>query len=116
MVLLLRIAERSPVTTIWAEDGTVFLVQALARPEHLLASYAGYLQLLPRIIGQLVALLPLPDAAAAFAISGAAIASAVALFVFHASAGHIRSGWPRGLLAAAVLLLPVAPLEIATAA
>ena len=57
--------------------------------------------------------LPLPEAAAAFAIAGAVIASAVALFVFHASAGHIHSGWLRGLLAAAVLLLPVAPLEIA---
>jgi hypothetical protein len=113
VVLLLRIAGRSPLTTIWAEDRTVFLVQALASPRHLFASYAGYLQLLPRIIGQLVAFLPLPDAAAAFAISGAAIASAVALFVFHASAGHIRSVWLRGLLAAAVLLLPVAPLEIA---
>ena len=113
VVLLLRIAGRSPVTTIWAEDRTVFLVQALAAPWHLFASYAGYLQLLPRIIGQLVAFLPLPDAAAAFAISGAVIASAVALFVFHASAGHIHSGWLRGLLAAAVLLLPVAPLEIA---
>jgi hypothetical protein len=113
VVLLLRIAGRSPVTTIWAEDRTVFLVQALAGPRYLFASYAGYLQLLPRIIGQLVALLPLTDAAAAFAISGATIASAVALFVFHASAGHIRSGWLRGLLAAAVLLLPVAPLEIA---
>jgi hypothetical protein len=113
VVLLLRIAGRSPVTTIWAEDRTVFLVQALATPGHLFAAYAGYLQLLPRIIGQLVAFLPLPDAAAAFAISGAVIASAVALFVFHASAGHIHSGWLRGLLAAAVLLLPVAPLEIA---
>ena len=113
VVLLLRIAGRSPVTTIWAEDRTVFLVQALASPRHLFASYAGYLQLLPRIIAQLVAFLPLPDAAAAFAISGAVIASAVALFVFYASAGHIRSGWLRGLLAAAVLLLPVAPLEIA---
>jgi len=113
VVLLLRIAGPSPVTTIWAEDRTVFLVQALASPWHLFASYAGYLQLLPRIIGQLVAFLPLPDAAAAFAISGAAIASAMALFVFHSSAGHIRSPWLRGLLAAAVLLLPVAPLEIA---
>jgi hypothetical protein len=113
VVLLLRIAGRSPVTTIWAEDRTVFLVQALASPWHLFASYAGYLQLLPRMIGQLAAFLPLPDAAAAFAISGAVIASAVALFVFHASAGHIRSGWLRGLLAVAVLLLPVAPLEIA---
>ena len=113
VVMLLRIGGRSPVTTIWAEDRTIFLVQALAGPRHLFASYAGYLQLLPRLIAQLVAFLPLPEAAAAFAISGAAIASAVALFVFHASAGHIRSAWLRGLLAAAVLLLPVAPLEIA---
>jgi hypothetical protein len=113
VALLLRIAGRSPVTTIWAEDRTVFLVQALASPGHLFASYAGYLQLLPRLIAQLVVFLPLPDAAAAFAISGAVIASAVALFVFHASAGHLHSVWLRGLLAAAVLLLPVAPLEIA---
>jgi hypothetical protein len=112
-VLLLRIAGRSPLTTIWAEDRTVFLVQALGTPWHLFASYAGYLQLLPRLIAQLVAFLPLPDAAAAFAIAGALIASAVALFVFYASAGHIHSAWLRALLAAAVLLLPVAPLEIA---
>jgi hypothetical protein len=113
VVLLLRIGGPSPVTTIWAEDRTVFLVGALAGPRHLFAPYAGYLQLLPRLIAQLVAFLPLPDAAAAFAITGAVIAAAVALFVFHASAGHIRSAWLRGLLAAAVLLLPVAPLEIA---
>jgi hypothetical protein len=113
VVLLLRIAVRSPLTTIWAEDRTVFLAQALASPRHLFASYAGYLELLPRIIAQLVSFLPLPDAAAAFAVSGAVIASAVALFVFHASEGHVRSAWLRGLLAAAVLLLPVAPLEIA---
>jgi hypothetical protein len=111
--MLLRIAVRSPVTTIWAEDRTVFLVGALAGPGHLFASYAGYLELLPRLIAEFVSFLPLPDAAAAFAIAGAVIAAAVALFVFHASAGHIRSVWLRGLLAAAVLLLPVAPLEIA---
>jgi hypothetical protein len=113
VTLLLRIAGRSPLTTIWAEDRTVFLVQALASPWHLFASYAGYLQLLPRLIAQFVSFLPLPEASAAFAITGAVIAAAVALFVFHASAGHIRSRWLRGLLAAAVLLLPVAPLEIA---
>jgi hypothetical protein len=113
VLLLLRIAEPSPLTTIWAEDRTVFLEQALASPRNLFASYAGYLQLLPRLIAQFVSFLPLRDASAAFAISGAVIASAVALFVFHASAGHIHSRWLRGLLAAAVLLLPVAPLEIA---
>ena len=113
VVLLLRVAGRSPLTTIWAEDRTVFLEQALASPRNLLASYAGYLQLLPRLIAQFVSFLPLRDASAAFAISGAVIASAVAIFVFHSSAGHIHSPWLRGLLAAAVLLLPVAPLEIA---
>jgi hypothetical protein len=113
VVLLLRISGRSPLTTIWAEDRTVFLEQALASPRNLFASYAGYLQLLPRLIAEFVSFLPLPYASAAFAISGAVIASAVALFVFHASAGHIRSPWLRGLAAAAVLLLPVAPLEIA---
>jgi hypothetical protein len=111
--MLLRIAGRSPLTTIWAEDRTVFLVQALASPWHLFASYAGYLQLTPRLIAQFVSFLPLPDAAAAFAVVGAFTASAVALFIFHASAGHVRSRWLRALLAAAVLLLPVAPLEIA---
>jgi hypothetical protein len=113
VVMLLRIAGRSPLSTIWAEDRTVFLVQALARPWRLFSSYAGYLQLLPRLIAQFASFLPLRDAAAAFAISGAVVASAVALFVFYASAGHIRSRWLRALLAAAVLLLPVAPLEIA---
>jgi hypothetical protein len=113
VVMLLRIAGRSPLTTIWAEDRTVFLVQALASPWHLFSSYAGYLQLLPRLIAQFVSFLPLRDASAAFAISGAVIASAAALFVFYASAGHVRSWWLRALLAAAVLLLPVAPLEIA---
>jgi hypothetical protein len=113
VVMLLRIAGRSPLTTIWAEDRTVFLVQALASPWHLFSSYAGYLEFLPRLIAQFVSFLPLRDAAAAFAISSAAIASAVALFVFHASAGHVRFSWLRALLAAAVLLLPVAPLEIA---
>jgi hypothetical protein len=111
--MLLRIAGRSPLTTIWAEDRTVFLVQALAHPWQLFAAYAGYLELLPRLIAQFVSFLPLRDASAAFAISGAVVASAAALFVFHASAGHVRSVWLRALLAAAVLLLPVAPLEIA---
>jgi hypothetical protein len=113
VVMLLRIAGRSPLTTIWAEDRTVFLVQALASPWRPFSAYAGYLQLLPRLIAQFVSFFPLRDAAAAFAIAGAVIASAMALFVFHASAGHVRSGWLRALLAAAILLLPVAPLEIA---
>ena len=57
--------------------------------------------------------LPLRDAAAAFAIAGALITTGCALFIFQASAGHIRSVALRLVLAAAVILLPVAQLEIA---
>jgi hypothetical protein len=48
-----------------------------------------------------------------FAVSGALIASACGLYVFHASAAHIQSVTLRALLGAAILLLPTAPLEIA---
>ncbi len=112
VLLVLRPAGPSPLTTIYAEDLTVYLNQALSSPWPIFASYNGYLQLLPRLIGQLAVLVPLPEAALVFALSGAVTASAVALFVFHASAGHIHSARLRVLLAAAVLLLPVAPLEI----
>jgi hypothetical protein len=126
IVLLLRVAGHPaghqaghqavhPVwDTLFAEDYGVFLVNALARPWHLLTPYNGYLQLGPRLIGQLVAsFLPLADAAAAFTVAGALIASASALVIYHAIGGYVRSPWHRALAAAALLLLPIAPLEIA---
>jgi hypothetical protein len=97
---------------MYAEDYWVFLPGALAHPWHLLLPDGGYVELGPRLIAQFVSYLPLRDAAAAFAIIGALITCLCALFIFHASAGFIRSPWLRGLLALAVVLLPVAPLEI----
>jgi hypothetical protein len=97
---------------MYAEDYSVFFPGALARPWRLLVPDGGYVELGPRLIAQLAASLPLRDAAAAFAVTGALIACLCALFIFHASAGFIRSAWLRGLLALAVVLLPVAPIEI----
>jgi hypothetical protein len=113
LLLLGRIPGTPAWDGIYAEDLGVFLVNALQHPWYLLIPYAGYLQLVPQSLGQVAALLPLPDAAAFFAVAGALIASACALFIFHASAGHVRSPVLRALLALAVILLPVAPLEIA---
>ena len=87
--------------------------QALAHPWHLLQSYAGYLQLVPRLIGQIAALVPIRDASVVFAVGGALVASACGLFAYHASAGHVSSRWLRALLGLSVVLLPVAQLEIA---
>lgn len=111
-VLLLRSAGRPVWDTIYAEDLAIFLPQAIRHPWHLFIPYAGYLELLPRLIAQAVAHLPLRDAAREMAMAGALAAAGSALVVYHASAGHIRSGWLRLTLAAGVVLLPVAPLEI----
>ena len=65
------------------------------------------------MVAQLATFVPLPQVPVVFAVSGALIASACGLYVFHASAGHIQSAALRALLGAAIVLLPIAPLEIA---
>jgi hypothetical protein len=111
---LARYVGAPPWKTIYAEDLPVYLVEALANPwRSLFTPYAGYLQLVPRMLGQLMSMLPLHDAAAGFAISGALITSFCALFIFRVSTGHVRHPLMRGLLALSVLLLPVALLQIA---
>jgi len=114
LVMLVRVSGTVPAwDSIYGEDLGIFLVQALQHPWPVLVGYAGYLQLVPRLIAQLVVYLPLRDAAAAFAIIGALVTAGCALFIFHASAGHVRSAVLRLVLALAVVLLPVAQLEIA---
>lgn len=113
VLLLFRVAGVPAWDSVYNEDNGIFLVQAIQHPWHLLVPYAGYLQLVPRLLGQIAALVPLPDVPRVYAVSGALIAACCALFLYHASAGHVRSRWLRVLLGAALVLLPVAPLEIA---
>ena len=114
LVMLVRIGGPRPSwDRIYAEDPGLYLPAALAHPWHLLQAYGGYLQLIPRVIAQIAALLPIQHASVVFAVGGALVASGCALFAYHASAGHIASGWLRAMLGLSVLLLPVAQLEIA---
>ncbi|HEX2744886.1 MAG TPA: hypothetical protein VHN16_10855 [Streptosporangiaceae bacterium] len=113
IVLLLRIANVPAWDTLYAEDQGVYLFDALARPWHLLVPYGGYEEFVPRLIGQLISYLPLADVAAPFALAGAGIAALCALFIYHAMDGWIGSRWLRALVAAALILLPLAPIEVA---
>ena len=115
-VLLPRIAGIPSWDSVYAEDQGVFLFDALARPWHLLLPFGGYEQLMPRLTGQLVSYLPLADAAVPYALAGAGIAALCALFTYHALDGWIRSPWLRALAGAALILLPLAPIEIADSA
>ena len=112
-VLLLRVPGIPPWDTVYAEDYFLFLPGALQHPWHLFVAFDGYVQLVPRLIAQLVTYLPLADAARGLAVVGALVAALCALFIFHASAGHIRSVTLRVLLASGVILLSSAPMEIA---
>lgn len=116
VVLLLRIAGVPAWDSVYAEDQGEWLVDALAHPWHLLVPFAGYEQFVPRLIGQLVSYLPLVDVAVAYALAGAGIAALCALFIYHAMDGWIRSPWLRALVGAALILLPLAPIEIADSA
>jgi hypothetical protein len=113
VVMLARFGGRPPWESVYAEDPGIYLPAALAHPWHLLQSYGGYLQLVPRVIGQIAALLPVKHASVAFAVGGALVASAVGVFVYYASDGIVSSRWLRVLLGLSVVLLPVAQLEIA---
>ena len=113
VVLLLRLAGVPAWDSVYAEDQGVYLVDALAHPWHLIVPYGGYEELVPRLIGQLVSYLPLVDVAVPYALAGAGIAALCALFIYHALDGWIRSPWLRALVGAALILLPLAPIEIA---
>ena len=113
VALLLRIPGIPSWDTVYAEDSFLYLPAALQHPWHLFVAFDGYEELVPRLVAQFVTDLPLAYAAKGFAFSGALIAAACALFIFHASAGYIRSVTLRVLLAAAVILLSSAPMEIA---
>jgi hypothetical protein len=113
-VLLIRQAGTPSWATVWAEDGSVFLPRAMLHPwSSLFREQAGYLQLVPQLIADVVARFPPGFAAAGFAVGGALVASCCAIFVWHASSGHVRRPGLRALLAGSVLLLPTAVIEIA---
>ena len=74
--------------------------------------YAGYLQVVPRLLAQIVVLFPVADAAAVTALLAAAVAAASAVFVFLSSAEVIRSVPLRLVVSLAPAVLAVSGLEL----
>jgi hypothetical protein len=110
---LFRIGPTEATTSVWAEDGPFFLSNALSHGffDSLSQTYAGYLVVAQRLIGELGALVPLSDASIAIAFGACFVIALSGLAVWFASAGHISSPYLRGLLVALTVLCPVASLE-----
>lgn len=113
---LARTAAVSGWDTVWAEDGVVFLVDALEMPllRALIDPYGGYLHAPSRLLAEGAAAIPLEHAALLLALGSALVVSLVAAFVYFASATAIRSVPLRLTLSALVVLLPAAGSELLT--
>jgi hypothetical protein len=110
---LARAGWQGSLQGLWAEDGPVFLQEAIGRGfgETIFEPYSNYLVVVPRLIGDAAAFAPLEAAPAVVSILAAALAALSGLFVWQASAAHIRSSHLRGALALATVLVPVGGLE-----
>ena len=112
-IQLIRMWSSRPLNSMWAEDGAVWLTDAMGRGllDALTTTWNGYLQTTSRLLAEPVAWLPVRSFAPIMAICGAAIVTGSAFVVWRASAGHIRSAVLRAVLAAMVILLPVVGAE-----
>jgi len=113
--VLLIPAGRSRLDHMWAEDGARFLLDAKTVPlwRALFEPYvdSGYLHTIPRLGAELASHLPLSWTAAGIAIIAAMLRAGVALVVFTASGGVLRSKTLRFALAALIVVAPVGNAE-----
>jgi hypothetical protein len=117
-LVLLRQRGPGALGTLWAEDGEVFLQQALEDPSlrGWLRGYAGYLSLAPRMLGSVAATLPIEWAPVVLSGGAALAAAAVAVVIYYAAERDVPAWTHRAALALALLVLPAAGLETANAA
>jgi hypothetical protein len=110
---LARLGWTASLDSLWAEDGAVFLQDALTQsfPQTLWSEYAGYLVLVPRLIGEAASALPLAEAPAVVSILSALLVALSGLAVWYATAGHLANPYLRGTLALLTVLTPVGGLE-----
>jgi hypothetical protein len=113
-----RVGPSAALGALWAEDGAVFLQGALAQGalDAVFDPYAGYLVVVPRLIGEIGNLVPLADAPVAISLTAALVVALSGLAVWYASAGLIRNRYLRGTLVLVMVLSPVASLEAVAAA
>lgn len=110
---MLRIGWSISLHSLWAEDGQIFF-QGSAHASFggtLFHTYATYLVFVPRLIGEIAALVPLQDAPAAVSILSGIFVALSGWIVWEATAGMLESHWLRGALVLLTVLAPVGGLE-----
>lgn len=111
--LQLLLAGPESIKALFAEDGAVYLGGGLTHGflDSLASPYAGYLVVIPRLLGEAGATLPLRYAPEVMNLGAVLLVGLSAVAVWVASAGLIRSTYLRVLLVALTLLPPASGLE-----
>ena len=111
---LARQTGKGALATLYAEDGRVFLADALnaTPPQAFGTPYMGYLHTAPRVLAELAAVLPLQWAAAILSGGSTVIVVGLAMLVFRASSGHFQHMLARVVVAGSMVVLPVAKDEV----
>ncbi|WP_426978357.1 hypothetical protein ACQCSU_03765 [Pseudarthrobacter sp. O4] len=106
---------KTALDTVWAEDGPVFLQQAMSGggPGAIFAPYEGYLHVLPRLAAEAVVdFVPVENFAASLAFVSCLVVAVVAYLTFHCASALTDSLWVRLAWAAIPILVSVGPYEI----
>jgi hypothetical protein len=99
--------------TLWAEDGTLFLADALRGNYDLLAAYAGYLHVIPRATALFVVhAFSVQALAFGMNFSACVITGAVASIVYVCAEDVVSNQAGRAWLALMTVLLPLVGVEI----
>lgn len=114
VVNLFRTSGPGALQTLWLEDVIIFLNGAynmsfwhvILRPE------VGYFHVVPRILAEIAAAVPIRYAAPVLALEAATVWGVMAVIVFVASRPYLPRWWLRLLVAAPVVLVPVGHTQV----
>ncbi|GGM19051.1 hypothetical protein ACFFX1_38375 [Dactylosporangium sucinum] len=110
---ILRQGGAGALNTIWAEDGQIFLTQAVDKGVGAFTtSYAGYYHLVARIVAAIAAALPASWAAATLALGAALVTTLFAIAVYRLSGEYLPSPLARLLVSVPVALLPMSQGDV----
>jgi hypothetical protein len=113
-IVLLRQPGFHSWSTLWAEDGAVYANDTLHLPalSTVTRPYAGYVQVVPRLLALPIRLMPVSWYAPWFAIAGAVVTALLGLMVVHSAAGWIDNRGLRWLLGLVLVTTPTITYEI----
>lgn len=115
---LVRPGLAGSLDTVWAEDGSVILGNAINHGffHEVFTVYPEYLIVVPRLIGAVATWFPLRDAAVVITVLSSAITALSGIVVWFAASTHVRNPYLRAVLVIVVVLAPAAGLEAVASA